>query len=295
MTQRRAVALGSFDGLHRGHRAVLDLALSFKERGFEPCALVFDEHPLKVVGAGSPPELMTRQARDEMLESLGITVQKISFACIADMSARQFVNEILIDELNAGAVCCGYNYRFAKNAAADSHDLEELCKAHGVLCAVAQRTEYNGAPISSTRIRNALSNGYVEDANAMLGREFSYKFTVVSGDRRGRLIGAPTINQHFPEGFIVPKFGVYASCVPIDGELHAAVTNIGRRPSFTCDDLRSETCITDFSGDLYGKDVEVRLLQYIRPERVFDSLDALGDQIAQDAQKAREIFNKTEK
>ena len=277
MTQRRAVALGSFDGLHRGHRAVLDLALSFKERGFEPCALVFDEHPLKVVGAGSPPELMTRQARDEMLESLGITVQKISFARIADMSARQFVNEILIDELNAGAVC------------------EELCKAHGVLCAVAQRTEYNGAPISSTRIRNALSNGYVEDANAMLGREFSYKFTVVSGDRRGRLIGAPTINQHFPEGFIVPKFGVYASCVPIDGKLHAAVTNIGRRPSFTCDDLRSETCITDFSGDLYGKDVEVRLLQYIRPERVFDSLDALGDQIAQDAQKAREIFNKTEK
>ena len=87
MTQRRAVALGSFDGLHRGHRAVLDLALSFKERGFEPCALVFDEHPLKVVGAGSPPELMTRQARDEMLESLGITVQKISFARIADMSA----------------------------------------------------------------------------------------------------------------------------------------------------------------------------------------------------------------
>ncbi len=83
--------------------------------------------------------------------------------------------------------------------------------------------------------------------------------------------------------------------MPIDGELHAAVTNIGRRPSFTCDDLRSETCITDFSGDLYGKDVEVRLLQYIRPERVFDSLDALGDQIAQDAQKAREIFNKTEK
>lgn len=126
----------------------------------------------------------------------------------------------------------------------------------------------------------------------MLGREFSYKFTVVSGDRRGRLIGAPTINQHFPEGFIVPKFGVYASCVPIDGELHAAVTNIGRRPSFTCDDLRSETCITDFSGDLYGKDVEVRLLQYIRPERVFDSLDALGDQIAQDAQKREKSLTK---
>ena len=98
MTQRRSVALGSFDGLHRGHRAVLDLALSFEKDGFEPCALVFDEHPLKVVGAGAPPELMTPQARDEMLESLGITVKKISFGRIADMSAEQFVNDILIDE-----------------------------------------------------------------------------------------------------------------------------------------------------------------------------------------------------
>ena len=147
MTQRRSVALGSFDGLHRGHRAVLDLALSFEKDGFEPCALVFDEHPLKVVGAGAPPELMTPQARDEMLESLGITVKKISFGRIADMSAEQFVNDILIGELNAGAVCCGYNYRFAKSAAADSRDLEELCREHGILCAVAERTDYNGAAI----------------------------------------------------------------------------------------------------------------------------------------------------
>lgn len=224
MTQRRSVALGSFDGLHRGHRAVLDLALSFEKDGFEPCALVFDEHPLSC-RCWSSPELMTPQARDEMLESLGITVKKISFGRIADMSAEQFVNDILMSELNAGAVCCGYNCRFAKSAAADSRDLEELCREHGILCAVAERTDYNGAAISSTRIRNALAEGNIEDANAMLGRRtLSYKFTVVSGDRRGsRLIGAPTINQHFPEGFIVPKFGVYASALPIGGELHAAV------------------------------------------------------------------------
>ena len=104
MTQRRSVALGSFDGLHRGHRAVLDLALSFEKDGFEPCALVFDEHPLKVVGAGAPPELMTPQARDEMLESLGITVKKISFGRIADMSAEQFVNDILTQVLSAADI-----------------------------------------------------------------------------------------------------------------------------------------------------------------------------------------------
>ena len=107
------------------------------------------------------------------------------------MSAEQFVNDILIDELNAGAVCCGYNYRFAKSAAADSRDLEELCRAHGILCAVAERTDYNGAAISSTRIRNALAEGNVEDGKTPCsGANFPIKFTVVSGDRRGRLIGA---------------------------------------------------------------------------------------------------------
>lgn len=293
MAQRRyAVALGSFDGLHRGHRAVLDLALSLKNIGLIPCALVFDEHPLRVVGTGAPPELMTVQMRDGMLEDLGIKVRKISFARIADMSAHEFFDEVLVGELSAGAVCCGYNYRFAKNAAAGTDELKALCLQNGIECAVAPKTEYAGSAISSTRIRKALSDGNIEDANAMLGRCFSYCFTVVSGDRRGRLIGAPTINQHFPEGFIVPKFGVYASAVPIDGELHAAVTNIGRRPSFTCNDLRSETCITGFAGDLYGRDVEVKLLKYIRPERVFNSLDELGDQIAADAEEAKKIFEK---
>lgn len=287
-----AVALGSFDGLHLGHRAVLDLALSFKSEGLEPCALVFDEHPLSVIGKGAPPELMTAESRDKMLEDMGITVKKVSFSRIVDMSAEQFISEILINELHAGAVCCGYNYRFAKSAAADTDTLKKICTANGIKCAVAEKTIFNGEAVSSTRIRAALADGDIENANAMLGREFSYDFTVVSGDRRGRLIGAPTINQHFPDGFIVPKFGVYAAAVPIDGVLHAAVTNIGRRPSFTCDDLRSETCIMDFSGDLYGKNVEVKLLRYIRPERVFNSLDTLGEQIAADAETARQIFGK---
>lgn len=285
-----AVALGSFDGLHLGHRAVLELALSFKAEGLEPCALVFDKHPLSVIGKGAPPELMTAEHRDKMLENMGITVKKISFARIADMSAEEFFDEILIGELHAGAVCCGYNYRFAKSAAADADTLKAMCLTRKIKCAVANETDFEGNAVSSTRIRTALANGDIENANAMLGREFSYDFTVVSGDRRGRLIGAPTINQHFPDGFIVPKFGVYAAAVPIDGVLHAAVTNIGRRPSFTCDDLRSETCIMDFSGDLYGKNIEVRLLKYLRPERVFNSLDALGEQISADAETAKRIF-----
>ena len=288
--KKYAVALGSFDGLHRGHMAVIEQALSFREKGLVPCALVFDVHPMSVAGAGAPPEIMTAGKRDEILTNLGVKVEKISFSSIMKLTPREFVSEILVGRLSAGAVCCGYNYHFGSGAQGDADKLRELCEEFGIVCSVARKQEYDGGCIGSTRIREALLNGDVESANAMLGREFSYDFTVVSGDRRGRLIGAPTINQHFPDGFIVPKFGVYASAVFVDGKFHAAVTNIGRRPSFTCDDLRSETCIMDFSGDLYGQNVEVRLIKYLRPERVFNSLDELGNQIASDANKAREIF-----
>ena len=288
--KKYAVALGSFDGLHKGHMAVIEQALSFRGKGLVPCALVFDVHPMSVAGAGAPPEIMTAGKRDEILTNLGVKVEKISFSSIMKLAPREFVSEILVGRLSAGAVCCGYNYHFGSGAQGDADKLMELCEEFGIVCSVARKQEYDGGWISSTRIREALLNGDVESANAMLGREFSYDFTVVSGDRRGRLIGAPTINQHFPDGFIVPKFGVYASAAFVDGKFHAAVTNIGRRPSFTCDDLRSETCIMDFSGDLYGKNVEVRLIKYLRPERVFNSLDELGNQIASDANKAREIF-----
>ncbi len=289
--KKYAVALGSFDGLHLGHMAVINKALSFKSKGYVPCALVFDVHPMSVTDSGAPAELMTVGARDEMLKALGLEIKKISFESIKGMSSREFVSEILCQKLNAGAVCCGYNYHFGNGAKADSAELSALCEEFGISCEVAPKIEYEGKAVSSTRIREALQNGEVGLANAMLGREFSYDFVVVSGDRRGRLIGAPTINQHFPDGFIVPKFGVYVSSVFVDGKVHPAVTNIGRRPSFTCDDLRSETCIMDFSGDLYGKNVEVKLIKYIRPERVFNSLEELSKQIAVDAQTAKDVFS----
>ncbi len=290
--KKYAVALGSFDGLHLGHMAVINKALSLKSKGYIPCALVFDVHPMSVTGTGAPAELMTVQARDAMLQSFGLEIKKVSFESIMGLSAREFVSDVLIKELNAGAVCCGYNYRFGCGAKADTQELATLCAEFDIVCEVSEKVECNGMPVSSTKIREALQNGDVELANKMLGREFSYDFVVVSGDKRGRLIGAPTINQLFPDGFIVPKFGVYVSSVFVDGKVHPAVTNIGRRPSFTCDDLRSETCIMDFSGDLYGENIEVKLIKYVRPERAFGSLEELGSQIAVDAETAREVFSK---
>ena len=288
--KKYAVALGNFDGLHKGHMTVLNNALSFKAEGLTPCALLFDIHPKNITKNSAPPMLLTAQHRDDLLKSMGIEVKRISFESIMGLSAEEFVTEILIKKLHAGAVCCGFNYHFGKGAKADSNTLETLCQSYKLYCKVADSEEYKGAAVSSTRIRECILNGDIENANAMLGREFSYDFTVVSGDKRGRLIGSPTINQHFPDDFIVPKFGVYASAVIVDNKLYAGVTNVGRRPSFTCDDLRSETCILDFSGDLYGQNIKVMLIKYLRPEQIFDSLEALGNQISSDADRAAAIF-----
>ena len=142
--------------------------------------------------------------------------------------------------------------------------------------------------------RQALEQGRPEEANAMLGRPFCYDFTVVGGDRRGRKLGAPTINQFFPSGFVVPKFGVYASKTLVEGRYHPSVTNIGMRPTIGTQSLRSETYIMDFSGDLYGQNIEVSLLHFLRGEVRFESLDALRAQIAADAQAARNFVQAEE-
>lgn len=291
-SSKTAVALGSFDGLHTGHMSVIACALSFKECGLNPLVMLFDSHPLKVLSGKAPAEILQSSLRNEILDGRGVGKVFISFEEIKGLSPREFFTEILIQKLNAGAVCCGNNYRFGKNGAGDIEELKALCEEFGVELKISPEIMCDGSPVSSTRIRQAVENGDIPLANAMLGREFRYKYTVVSGDRRGRLMGAPTINQHFSENFVIPKIGVYASVTVVDGNEYPSVTNIGLRPSFANEDLRSETCILGFSGDLYGKDIEVRLLKYLRNEMKFDSMEALGTQIRLDAEASKEIFGK---
>ncbi len=150
---------------------------------------------------------------------------------------------------------------------------------------------FDNRPISSTRIRNALKYGEIDNANKMLGRNFSYDFTVVHGDARGRTIGSPTINQFFPEGFTVPEFGVYASYTVVGGKLYPSVTNIGIRPTIGNSPERSETNILGVNEDLYGKNIEVGLIKKLRGEMKFSSIDELSVQIAKDRESAVKIFD----
>lgn len=291
--RKTAVTLGSFDGLHKGHMSVIACAAEFRrECGLSLLVLLFDEHPMLSIKGEAPDMLLQNELRDEIIaaEDAGICV--VPFAEIKDMTCREFFEKVLVGKLNAGAVCCGWNYRFGKGNEGGVETLSQLCDEFQIRLKIASPVEFGGAPISSTRIRQAIENGNIPLANAMLGREFRYKLTVVSGHHRGHLIGAPTINQRFENGFVLPKKGVYASVTVVDGKEYPSVTNIGLRPSFENEDFRSETCISGFSGDLYGQQIEVRLLEYLRDEIKFDSMDSLSNQIRLDAEKSKEIFRK---
>jgi riboflavin kinase/FMN adenylyltransferase len=189
----------------------------------------------------------------------------------------------LLKKIGVTALSCGFNYHFGSKAQGNTEKLSALCKKENIELFISDAVEYKNEPVSSTRIRKAIKNGDIEEANAMLGREFSYDFLVVHGDARGRTIDSPTINQFFTEDFIVPEYGVYASYAVIDGEKYSSVTNVGVRPTIEgFSKERSETNIIGFTGDLYDKNISVHLLKKIREEMRFSGLDELKNQIAKD-------------
>ena len=290
---KTAVTLGSFDGLHKGHMKVIACAFEMQQKhGLLPLVLLFDCHPMLAVQGKAPDMILQPNLRDELISKTGAGKRIVSFREVRDMSCREFFEKILIEKLNAGGICCGWNYRFGRNNEGNTDTLRDLCEEFGVELTVTDPVDFDGEPVSSTRIRKAVEGGDIPLANEMLGREFRYKNVVVNGQHRGRLIGAPTINQRFDAGFVKPKKGVYASSTVVDGREYPSVTNIGLRPSFENEDFRSETCILGFSGNLYGQEIEVRLLGYLRDEIKFDSMEALSKQIHTDAEKSEEIFRK---
>ena len=290
--KKTSVALGSFDGLHSGHMSVINKTVIGKDSGLLPVILLFDTHPVTALTGKTQKVLFYGDIKNRIIENTGCIPYTVDFNRIKDMSAEEFIKEILVNELNAKAVCCGFNYRFAKSSSGDINTLKEICKRYDITVTVADEVVFEGECVSSTRIRKAVENGEIKKANAMLGRRFSYDFEVVSGDHRGRTLGFPTINQFFPVDFTVPKFGVYASAAFIDGKWYPSVTNIGIRPTIGNSMPRSETSILGFSGNLYGTNTEVALIEYLREEIKFPDLESLKDQIDKDSKMATEIFER---
>ena len=282
--QGTVVALGSFDGLHLGHMAVINEAKNMATRlDAKPILCTFFEHPKKGLTGEAPPALFTGEVREQAFRDSGVEVVKLDFASIMDMSPEEFFGEILIKKFNAKGVCCGFNYTFGAKGAGDSELLEKFCREAGMGFSASPATMLDGEVISSSRIRHALEEGNVELAERMLGRPFHYCTRVIDGDKRGRTWGIPTINQKYETELVIPRFGVYLSRCTIDGKQYYGATNIGVRPTIKEGEaVSSETFILDYTGDLYTKFVDVALLRFLRPEQKFDSLDELEEQMKQD-------------
>lgn len=291
--QGTAVALGYFDGIHKGHQAVLNTALEYaKKEKLVPVVMLFDVHPRKLISGKIPPMLTSEEKKRELLTKMGFTVVDFNFREAMDYSPNEFIEKILVDALNARVVSCGFDYHYGKGGKGNAQTLHDELEKRGIKAFSKEPILLGKEVISSTSIRALIAAGEIEKANTMLGSCFSYDFTVKKGDGIGKkVLGFPTINQFFPQDFIVPKYGVYASKVYLEGRWYPAVTNVGVRPTVAKDAMRSETCILDFSGDLYGKNVEVGLLRFIRSEIKFPDLDALSKQIEKDIVRAREIYS----
>ncbi len=279
----RAVALGLFDGVHLGHRAVIGKALEYRQEGLRPAVFTYRIQHIVPERKGKVQWINGEDERCIQLEKMGVDdVVQPTFEQFRDMSPEEFVVDFLIKRMNAKVLCCGEDFRFGKKAAGNVELLKELCRQYNVKVEIVPPVDLDGGRISSTRIREYVRTGNMEMAWKMLGRPYSLRFPVVSGNKLGRTLDFPTINQIYPEHFAIPRYGVYVSVTDINGRLYSSISNVGVKPTVGSDCPLSETYIIGYSGNLYGSRVRVNLCHYIRPEIKFDSLDALKEQIARD-------------
>lgn len=292
------VAIGMFDGVHRGHQAVIRAARQLASARNLPCTVfTFVSHPRQVLRPDQPvPLLTTWEEKRCFLASFGVdTVVGAPFTpAFSELSARDFVERILVGQMRARHVVVGYNFAFGHGQEGNGERLKALGAELGFEVTVVPPYEVDGASVSSSRIRKLLATGLVQEANALLGRSYALTGTVVTGDQRGRLLGFPTANLSVDEGKLLPAYGVYAGqalWTEPDGTSHQApcVVNLGMRPTFDPPQLRIEAHLLGWSGDLYGKLLTVSLQHRLRAELAFRAVDELVAQIRQDVAQARTL------
>lgn len=278
-----SVALGTFDGVHLGHRAVLESTL---KKGLIPIALTFDLPPK----FGSKQNLlMTPIDKIKALSTLGISAEVMDFEKIKDTPPNEFLTFIK-EKFSPKIIATGYNFRFGKSALGTTNDIVEFCKINNIEYICANAVKVGGEAVSSTRIRKLIADGEVNLAGKMLGQHFFFSGEITHGDARGRTIGFPTLNIPYPTELVIPKFGVYASLTEVNGKIYKSVTDIGVRPTFKTDYIISETNIMGFEGDLYGKIAKIHLVDFIRGEVKFGGVEELKFAISKDKKTAAQIL-----
>ncbi|MAY67592.1 MAG: riboflavin biosynthesis protein RibF [Rhodospirillaceae bacterium] len=297
------VAIGNFDGVHLGHRAVIGEAGAIAHATARPWGvLTFEPHPRAFFAPDSPPFRLTPfHAKARLIFGLGVDtifVQQFNKA-FSSLTAEEFIETVLVDGIGARHVVCGYDFVFGKGRGGSAEMLLGFGKRLGFDFTAVRAQTFAGddaarTAYSSTGIRDALRTGNPQAAARILGRPFEIEGRVIEGHQRGRTIGFPTANLALGT-YLRPARGVYAVRVRIgEGEEYAGVANIGRRPTFAGEADLLEVFLFDFTGDLYGRRLGVQLVEFLRPEKKFDGIDQLKAQIAADSDRARQILSKTE-
>lgn len=291
-----AVALGYFDGLHKGHRNVITLTAAQKANGLTPICLTFSKSPKSVLTGTPQNALMTRQDKIKTLADLGIErVYEADFERMKNMSAYCFAKEILLDTLRAKKLFCGFNYRYGINGEGDVNSLRAFCEQNDVELTVISPQQSEGEVVSSTLIRELISNGNIKRANELLCGRFGFCSVIKHGKRLGRELGTPTINQPLCSDLVVPKFGVYASIVTLEnGDTYCGVTNIGIKPTVGGTTELCETWMPNYTGEeIYGQKADIRLIEFIREEKKFSSIEELKHTIIDNSKTALKIYENT--
>jgi riboflavin kinase/FMN adenylyltransferase len=287
-----AVTVGNFDGVHRGHRALVAAAKKWATRlGGPTVAVTFDPPPVALLNpAAVQVPLSTPSERAELLHACGadrVLILKTDPGLLS-LSPEAFFEDVLTRLLGAKAVVEGYNFRFGRGRAGDTRQLRDLCQSAGIAFEEVRPVDVRGEPVSSSRVRSAVNGGDVATASELLGRPYRIAGTVVEGAKRGRTIGFPTANLDGVET-LVPAVGVYAGRAWVDDRIYSAAANVGPNPTFGEDARKIEIHLLDYAGNLYGRRLAVEFLAKLRDTKPFGSADELVEQLERDVEATRKF------
>lgn len=288
-------ALGFFDGVHLGHQTLLyGCSRLARNANIGTAAITFDQHPQSLFTREPPLLINTTSDRCRLLQQYGmdkVYTYPVNEA-VMHMPWQDFLEELVRDQGAAGFVC-GYDFRFGHKGEGNAQKLRAFCAQKGLSCLVLPEQTMDGVRVSSTHIRSLLEQGKMETACKFLGHPHILSGKVIAGRQLGRTIGVPTANLSIPEGVVVPASGVYACRVLFDGKSYCAVTNVGSRPTVEGHQVRTESWILDFEGDLYGRTITLEFHYFLRPEKRFASLEQLSEAVRADAARTRNYFRES--
>ncbi len=287
------LALGNFDGLHTAHAALIRSAIDLKNSiGARSVGVwCFEENPLEFFVPDPPKKIVTAEEKIGLFFRAGADFCIVAgFKSFCDVHPDSFVKEHLSGELGCVGTVCGYNFKFGKSRLGTPETLREFFGEKNTV--VVDKIEVDGIPVSSSQIRKFILDGDMESTRKFLGRPYSISTPVKKGKQLGRRLSFPTANQDFPDGVIIPKFGIYATkCTTADGAEYIGASNVGIRPTVDDGDyINCETYILDFHGDIYGQDLKVEFFKLLREEKKFDSVEELKAAIQNDAQSSLSFF-----